>query len=146
MGNRPTNLSHRFKHLVNIGEAVDKKSTQRHEDHIKSNNISDEDINVTARSENASLQESENVSSVILSSGSTSNLSVHGIQFNIPESRFNVSVKDSNYTHVGNKIHIYGSASFVNSTQSNVQIINQHRTPIEHDFGELFLFIQIKSI
>lgn len=145
MGNRHGNLSHRSKNPVNIREskADDETSTQHLGDHLPSNTIPDENIYVTERSVNStnvSLQESENASIVNVSSGSTTDLSVRGVQHIIRESANNIVIKDSNSIHVGDNINCYGAVSFVNSSQSNVQITNQQFTPMVHDFGELHFF------
>lgn len=145
MGNRPGKVSNCTKNRIKNQESSsgDKTNGRSHGDLVRSNTIGDENIYVTERSENgtnSSLQESENASSVIVSSypGSTSDLSVRDVQHIIRENH--ISIINSNNPHIGDSINCYGPVSFVSSTQSNVQIINQQCAPNVHDFGELNIY------
>lgn len=142
MGNRPGKVStnNRAKNQMNNQDpkSADENGTPHHKDDLPSNTVGDENIYVTERSENGangSLLESEIASSVSSFPGSTSDLSVREVQQIIRENR--IKIINSNNPHIGDSINCYGPVSFVSSSQSNVQIINQQCAPIVHDFGEL---------
>lgn len=142
MGNQTGKLSRPGKNEINIKESIPVDDTHHVNDHIQSNRMANEDICVTTRSENStisSLEEREYASSTVVSNGSTSDLSTSGAQHSVRETTNNISssIVDSNGIIFGDKIICYGAVSFVNSSQSNVQITNQQHAPIKHDFGEL---------
>lgn len=148
MGNRTGKMSHCGEKQRNTQEARsgDSAQTQFPEEHLQSNTIADENIYVTDRSENStavSQQESENATSVSVSTGSISDLSVRGVQHIMRESINNYYVQNSNNPHIDNSTNCYGPVTFVNSSQSNVQIINQQSAPIVHDFGKFLLILTL---
>lgn len=142
MGNRTGKMSHCGEKQKNTPElkSGDGTQTQYHEGHLQSNAIADENIYVTERSENSSIvsrQESENASSVSVSTGSISDSSVRGAQHIIRETANTIYIQNSNNPHIDDSINCYGPVTFISSNQSNVQIINQQCAPIVHDFGML---------
>lgn len=135
MGNQSGKLSRNGKNGMNIRESMPVDDTQHDDENSRS-----ERICVTTRSENStigSLEGTENGLSTNVSNGSTSDLSISGVQHLIRETANNVSIVDSNGVHIGDNINCYGAVSFVNTTQSNVRITNEQQAAIKHDFGEL---------
>lgn len=137
MGNQPGKLTHRGKNQMNVQQSRSVDDTQHESDNFQSNRVPNEDICVTTRSVNSfssSLEDRENAPSMIVSDASTSDLSVS--QHFIRETKNNMTIVNSEGVHVGDKINCYGAVSFVNSSQTNVQINNQQNAPMHHDFGE----------
>lgn len=145
MGNRPSNSKHRAKDQANVQKSksnneINLQPNQHAEHPVQSNRNTDENIYATARSGDDT---SEYSSSIVVSSVPSSDVSAHGIQHIIQESVNNYHINGSTNTHLGtHNIHCYGTVSFVNTDQSNIQINNQQHIPMVHDFGN-FDFLPI---
>lgn len=140
MGNRTGKMSHCDKKPKNSQgvRSGDGTQAQYHGDLPQPNNIADENIYVTERSENSTTASRQDyASSVSVTTGSISDLSVHGTQHIIRETANTIHAQHFNNPHIGDNINCYGPVSFVSSSQSNVQVINQQCAPIVHDFGML---------
>lgn len=147
MGNRTGKISNCDKKQktqeARPGEGTQTQTqTQCHVDQFQPNTIANENIHVTERSENSNTVSRQDSASASI--GSSSDLSVREVQHIICESKNNVYVYNSNNPRVGDSINCYGPVSFVSSSQSNVQIINQQCAPVVHDFGML-LFSSVYS-
>lgn len=117
-----------------------KVNTQHQRGHIQSVNVPIENFSITTTKSNgnsASIEDcvNDSSSSVNVTSDSTTDTSVHGVEHLIRKSANNISICNSNRVQVGDNINCFGSVSFVNLNQTNIKITNQQN--IIHDFGKL---------
>lgn len=143
MGNRASCSPKRAKMQANVPKPSSdtRPSHEQHNDEELQSNILNEHMYVTARTGDdtvSSQLESDNSSSVMSSIVSISEVSARG-QHIIRDSMNNFYFSDSTTNHVGDIINCHGPVTFSSTSQSNVQINNQH-TSMVHDFGNLELF------